>query len=257
MTTAAPSLFSDSISAQREQYAEQNIRSLVDLMYDGFYMLILLNNRKVPTGAESFSTQVQKFLTDFERMAQKHHFSSDDIFDAKYAFCAAVDETILSSRTDIRDTWERRPLQLTLFGDQLAGEHFFDKLEIARNGGANRLNALEVFHMCLLCGFKGKYLLEGPEKLKYLTAQLGDQINHIKGKLPAFSPSGEPPDHIANTLKREAPVWVLGSVLALFGLVAYIGLNSYAQHASRKALQPYNNIVQLAPRAPTLVITLP
>ncbi|MCK7513687.1 MAG: DotU family type IV/VI secretion system protein [Desulfobacterales bacterium] len=71
---------------------------------------------------------------------------------------------------------------MLLFGDQLAGEHFFDKLETARNGGANRINALEVFHLCLLIGFKGRYLLEGPEKLKYLTQQLGEQIAHIKGK---------------------------------------------------------------------------
>lgn len=256
MTTAAPSLFSDSPVTQH-QTAEQNTRSLVDLMYDGFYMLIQLKQRKVPTDADIFARQVQKFLTDFEHLAQKNHFGSDDIFDSKYAFCAAVDETILSSRMDIRDTWERHPLQLTLFGDQLAGEHFFDKLETARNGGMNRINALEVFQMCLLLGFKGKYLLEGPEKLKYLSAQLGDQINHIKGRLPAFAPRGEPPDRIANLIKREVPVWVLSSVLALFGLFAYIGLDWYARHAAHKALAPYDNIVQLAPRAPTLVITLP
>jgi type VI secretion system protein ImpK len=257
MTAAAPSLFSESAATLREQYAEQNVRSLVDLLYDGFYMLILLHNRKIPTDADAFATHVQKFLGDFERVAKKHSFSSEDIFDAKYAFCAAVDETILSSRMDIRDTWERRPLQLALFGDQLAGEHFFDKLEVARNGGANRLNALEVFHMCLLLGFKGKYLLEGPEKLKYLTSQLGEQIAHIKGKPSPFAPTWEPPDQIANALKREIPVWVMASVLALFGLFAYLGLNWYAERTTYKAMQPYNEIVQLAPRAPTLVITLP
>jgi type VI secretion system protein ImpK len=257
MTSSAPSLFSDSLAAQREQYAEHNVRTLVDLMYDGFYMLILLHNRMTPTDAETFTANIQKFLTDFERMAQKHHFSTEDIFDAKYAFCATVDETVLSSRMDIRDVWERHPLQLTLFGDHLAGEHFFDKLEAARNGGAHRINALEVFHMCLLLGFKGKYLLEGPEKLKYLTAQLGDQISHIKGKPPTFAPRGEPPDQIANILKREVPVWVLTSVLALLGLTAYLGLDWYGRHATDKALQPYHNIVQLAPQAPTLIITLP
>lgn len=256
MTTAAPSLFPDTPSAP-QAVAERSARSLVDLMYDGFYMLMLLKNRKTPSDAETFTNQVRKFLTDFESAAQKNHFGSDDIFDAKYAFCATVDETILSSRMDIRDMWERCPLQLALFGDQLAGEHFFVKLETARNGGAARVNGLEVFHMCLLLGFKGKYLLEGPEKLKYLTAQLGDQINHIKGKPAAFSPRGERPDQIANLIKREIPIWVLGSVLALFGLFAYLGLNGYGQHAARKTLDPYHHIVQLAPRAPTLVITLP
>ncbi|WP_323003737.1 type IVB secretion system protein IcmH/DotU [Denitromonas sp.] len=252
-----PTLFADATPAPRPQSAESSTRTLVDLLYDGFYMLILLRNQTAPGDADTFTTQIQKFLAAFERTAAKHRFNADDIFDAKYAFCAAVDEIILSSRSAIRDTWERRPLQLALFGDQLAGEHFFDKLEHARNGGAKRLNALEVFHMCLLLGFKGKYLLEGPEKLKYLTAQLGEQIAHIKGKPAAFAPHGAPPDQIAHTLKREVPVWVITSVLSLAGLVAYIGLNSYAAHATDRALAPFQDIVQLAPRAPTLTITLP
>jgi type VI secretion system protein ImpK len=252
-----PTLFGDAVPAQRPAIIESSTRTLVDLLYDGFYMLILLRNQTAPSDADTFTTQVQKFLAGFERTAKKHHFNTEDIFDAKYAFCATVDETILSSRSAIRDTWERRPLQLALFGDQLAGEHFFDKLETARNGGASRLNALEVFHMCLLLGFKGKYLLEGPEKLKYLTAQVGEQIAHLKGKAANFAPRAMAPDQISHALKREVPVWVIGSVLSLFGLLAYLALNGYAERAAHETLAPFQNIVQLAPRAPTLTITLP
>ncbi|MBT0963778.1 type IVB secretion system protein IcmH/DotU [Denitromonas iodatirespirans] len=251
-----PTLFADT-PAPRKSAPETNARSLVDLLYDGFYMLILLRNQTAPSDADTFTTQIQKFLDHFERTAKKHHFNSEDVFDAKYAFCAAVDETILSSRSTIRDAWERRPLQLALFGDQLAGEHFFDKLETARNGGAGRLNALEVFHMCLLLGFKGKYLLEGPEKLKYLTAQLGEHIAHLKGKAATFAPRAMPPDQVVHVLKREIPVWALASVLSLFGLLAFIGLNHYAETTVDATLAPFQEIVQLAPRAPTLTITLP
>lgn len=251
-----PTLFADT-PTPRKIASEVNARSLVDLLYDGFYMLILLRNQTAPSDADTFITQIQKFLDHFERTAKKHHFNTEDIFDAKYAFCAAVDETILSSRSAVRDAWERRPLQLALFGDQLAGEHFFDKLETARNGGAGRLNALEVFHICLLLGFKGKYLLEGPEKLKYLTAQLGEHIAHLKGKSATFAPHAMPPDQVVHVLKREVPVWVLASVLSLFGLLAFIGLNRYAETGVDAALAPFQEIVQLAPRAPTLTITLP
>ncbi|MEW5787875.1 MAG: type IVB secretion system protein IcmH/DotU [Pseudomonadota bacterium] len=252
-----PSLFADLPPPAPDQPAEHNTRSLVDLLYDGFFMLTLLHNRKMPNDAEAFMGSVRKFLDEFDGVARKHHFNADDIHDAKYAFCAAVDETVLASRMDIRDAWERRPLQLALFGDQLAGEHFFDRLETARNGGASRINALEVFHMCLLLGFKGRYLLESPEKLKYLTAQLGEQIAHIKGKPPAFAPRGDPPDRIMNALKKEVPLWVMASVLALLGLVAYLGLDWYARGSTREALAPFHDIVQLAPQAPFLDITLP
>jgi len=256
--TTAPSLFSVAPSTRPDDSAtERPAKSLVDLLYDGFYMLILLNNRSVPKDPDEFSGNIQKFLDQFERAAKKNNFNAEDIFDAKYAFCAAIDESVLSSKMNIRDVWERRPLQLVLFGDQLAGEHFFDKLEVARNGGASRINALEVFHMCLLIGFKGRYLLEGPEKLKYLTLQLGEQIAHIKGKAATFAPNWAAPDTISNAIKRDIPFWVITSVLALFGLVAYIGLDWHAGSTVQHTLSPFKNIVQLAPRAPTLTITLP
>lgn len=256
--TTAPSLFSVAQSTRPEESAtDRPAKSLVDLLYDGFYMLILLSNRSTPNDPEEFSNNIQKFLDHFERAAKKNNFNANDIFDAKYAFCAAIDEAILSSKMNIRETWERRPLQLVLFGDQLAGEHFFDKLDAARNGGASRINALEAFHMCLLIGFKGRYILEGPERLKYLTMQLGEQIAHIKGKAAAFSPSWAAPDVISNAIKRDIPLWVLASVLALFGLIAYIGLDWHASSTVQHTLSPFKNIVQLTPRAPTLSITLP
>lgn len=258
MTSNAPSLFANTPSPTNgEHLANQPANSLVDLLYDGFYLLILLHNRSTPSDAAEFSSRIQNFLANFEKAAKKGNFSSEDIFDAKYALCASIDESILSSNMNIRETWERRPLQLVLFGDHLAGEHFFDKLETARNGGANRINALEVFHMCLLAGFKGKFLLEGPEKLKYLTSQLGEQIAHIKGKPTHFAPHWAAPDAISNALKREIPMWVIGSVVALLGLNAYVVLNWHAQKTIEQTLSPYHSIVQLAPRAPTLTITLP
>lgn len=256
--TTAPSLFSIAPNNRPEESnADRPARTLVDLLYDGFYMLILLSQRSVPRDPDEFSGNIQKFLDQFERSAKKNNFAAEDIYDAKYAFCAAIDEAVLSSQMNIRDSWERRPLQLVLFGDQLAGEHFFDKLEAARNAGANRINALEVFHMCLLMGFKGRYLLEGPERLKYLTQQLGEQIAHIKGKGAAFAPHWAAPDSIANAIKRDIPLWVLIAVLALFGLLAYIGLDWHAGSTVQQTLSPFRNIVQLAPRAPTLTITLP
>ncbi|MCK7513686.1 MAG: hypothetical protein MZV70_63210 [Desulfobacterales bacterium] len=50
---------------------------------------------------------------------------------------------------------------------------------------------------------------------------------------------------------------MIASVLALFGLLAYIELDWHAGSTVEKTLSPFKNIVQLAPRAPTLTITLP
>jgi type VI secretion system protein ImpK len=181
----APSLFGGSTPAATPAPMTEpsyQVRSLLDLLYDGFFMLFLLKNGREPADAHEFSQRIQQFLGDFERGAKKLNASAEDVYASKFAFCAAIDESVLSSTFKIRTEWERRPLQLVLFGEQLAGEKFFQYLEECRAQGAARLQSLEVFHMCLLLGFQGKYLLEGPEKLAYLTARIGDEIAHMKGK---------------------------------------------------------------------------
>lgn len=231
--------------------------SLVDLLYNGFHMLMLLRQGCMPADESRFSGTLHNQLEAFEQQARKLGFGGDDIHDAKYAFCAVVDEFILSFPNQIREAWERRPLQLVLFGEQLAGEHFFAKLEQARNEGARRLAVLEVFHMCLLIGFKGRYVLEGSERLKYLITQLGDQITHLKGKPSGFAPNWAPPDKITHAIRHDAPAWTVLSVLALCGLAAYAALLWHGRDAVASTLSPYVGLVQMPATPPSLTVTLP
>jgi type VI secretion system protein ImpK len=46
-------------------------------------------------------------------------------------------------------------------------------------------------------------------------------------------------------------------VLALVGLVSYLGLEWQARSQVRETLAGFTDIVQLAPRPPTLTLTLP
>lgn len=231
--------------------------SLVDLLYDGLYMVFLLRNGKTPGCRSDFSAQVQNFLDEFEREAKLQRFDPEDIHDAKYAFSALIDETVLSSAISIRAEWARQPLQLTLFGDQLAGEHFFERLEHARNGAGRRLAALEVFYMCLLLGFKGKYLLEGSEKLNYLSAQLGDQITHIKARHTSFAPHWRAPDNIVHTLRRKLPMWALLSTVIVAGSSGYLALKTYADKINARELAPYQSLISYSRKAPHITVTLP
>lgn len=231
--------------------------SLVDLLYDGFYLLFMLRNDNLPESGEGFADAVRQYLEEFDRNARKLDKNSDDIYDVKYAFCAAIDETVLNKAPALRDYWELRPLQLQLFGEQLAGEHFFVRLENLRAQGAPRLEALEVFHLCLLLGFKGKYALEGSEKLSYITARVGDEIANMKGRHAGFAPHWQPPDSITHTLKREVPLWVVASVCALVAVVAVTGLDYSLSNTTRSATNQYNDIVQAPPKAAHLTITLP
>ncbi len=232
-------------------------RTLADLMSDGFYLLLLVKRGQLPSDGEAFVQSVQQFLDRVERGAMKMGIASEDVYAAKYAFCAAMDEAILTQPSPLRDTWELQPLQLRLFGDHLAGENFFERLEELRAQGAPRLPSLEVYHYCLLLGFEGKYRLEGPEKLGYLTARLGDEIVYLKGKRTGFAPHWPPPDSVKHTLRRVVPLWLPAVLVAGFGLLGYLGLNAWFGHQTEQTLAAYNNVVQMPERTAHVTITLP
>ncbi|MBD3828513.1 MULTISPECIES: type IVB secretion system protein IcmH/DotU [Stenotrophomonas] len=234
-----------------------NPQSLQDLMADGFYLLLLLKRGQLPSDAEAFVQTVQKFLDGVERNANRMGIASEDVYAAKYAFCAAVDEAILSQPSALHEIWERNPLQLRLFGEHLAGEHFFDRLEELRRQGAPRLPSLEVYHFCLLMGFEGKYRLEGTEKLGYLTARLGDEIVYLKGKRHGFAPHALPPDHIRHSLRRVVPLWLPAALVAGFGVIGFFGLRFYLGHETQQRMAAYNDVVQMPQRTAHITITLP
>jgi type VI secretion system protein ImpK len=258
-TPAAPSLFSSTPLSvpPASTTAAQTEHSLLDLMYDGFYLLFLLKNKSLPQDEAHFVVQIKKFLGDFEKGAKRLDATADEIFDAKYAFCAAVDEMLLRSSGKIRESWERHPLQLIMFGEQLAGENFFNKLDALRSQGKARVQVLEVFHMCLLLGFQGKYLLEGPEKLAYLTARLGEEIAAMRGQRRSFAPHWELPDRVAHTLKRDLPVWVMASAFALLALVGFLIVSWSLGTYTSDTLGRYGGVVKLAPKVANITITLP
>jgi type VI secretion system protein ImpK len=237
--------------------SSREARSLMDLMYDGFYLLFLLKAKQGPSDAESFRAHIKEFLISVERGANKLGSSAEDVHLCKYAFCATVDEVILMSQFSVRDSWQRQPLQLQFFGEQLAGEQFFVKLEALRREGAARIQILEVFHMCLLLGFQGKYILEGSEKLSYLTARLGDEIAHLKGSRAAFAPHWAAPDRVVNKLKNDVPLWVIASVFGLLGVLAFTGMRWQLDRSTRQDLVAYQEVIKLAPQAANVTITLP
>ena len=231
--------------------------SLVDMMYEGFYAIFLLKNGSGPQDKAAFTDHITQFLDDVDRNAKAAGIHADDTMAAKYAFCAAVDEIILRSQFDIRGEWETRPLQLRIFGDQLAGEHFFERLEDLRARGSAHLQALEVFHMCLLLGFQGRYALDGEDKLNYLSARLGDEIARMRGKNRGFAPHAERPDQVANKLRSDLSLWVLAAVFSVAGLGAYLGFRGALAHDTAATLASYNDLIKLPPRAANVTITLP
>ena len=196
--------------------------SLKEMMEDGVYLLFLLRNGNPPATQVEFNKRVDGFLATFEKNARNFGNTPEAIHDAKYAFCALMDEIVLSSDFAIRDDWERAPLQLRLFGEHLAGEGFFDKLETLRLNPDKNVQTLEVFHTCLILGFQGRYLLEGTEKLSYLIARLSQEIAHARGGIPEFAPHWKLPFRFNDYVRHELPLWLYFALLSGVAVVIFL-----------------------------------
>ncbi|MFW2018586.1 type IVB secretion system protein IcmH/DotU [Acinetobacter ursingii] len=264
--TGAPSLFDDGkigggLTPPVQSQSKGQTINLVDLLNDGFYIVFLIRNQYVPSDTNEFRTKILDLLNRFEQQAKKLHFSADDIHDAKYAFCALLDETIVTqpdpSYFNLQNAWLISPLQLSLFGSQLAGYRFFEILEQLRSRGKDRLSALEVFHYCLLLGFQGKYRIESIENLNHLVARVGDEIDYLKGKKAAFSPFAAIPDQIKHMIHGELPFFWILIFLLLFALLSFAGLRYMLSNQSSHALAPYQNVISAPAEEAHITIYLP
>lgn len=196
--------------------------TLKDLMEDGIHLLFLLRSGTPPHSAAEFNHRVDVFLAQFERHAANFGKAANAIQDCKYAFCALLDEIILNSGFEIRDEWERNPLQLRLFGEHLAGEGFFGRLEALRLEPQKHIETLDVFYTCLILGFQGKYLLDGEEKLGYLTVRLGQEITTIRGGKPEFAPHWKAGFRFQDFVRHDLPLWVFYALLALASVLVFL-----------------------------------
>ena len=195
--------------------------TLREMLEDGVYLLFLLKEGHPPGSAAEFNAKLDQFLSQFERHARNFGKAPEAISQSKFAFCSLMDEIILSSSFGLRDEWERMPLQLRLFGEHLAGEHFFTRLEALRLDPHKNLELLEVYYTCLLLGFRGKYLLEGQEKLDYLKQKLGQEIQQARGGKAEFAPNWRLPQRFQAYMRHELPMWLYFALLAAVGIGIY------------------------------------
>ena len=176
-------------------------------------------NRQAVTNGESFRAEMKKHLRVAEQKARQRGYSAEDVKQVIFALVAFLDESVLSSRNPAFSDWPRLPLQAEMFGHQLAGEIFFQELQKALNRpDTNEVSdLLEVYGLCMLLGFKGRYAAGGAGDLRSIMAAVQEKIRRIRGTSTVLSPRGMiPADAVRLT---QSDPWVrkllIGSLVAV------------------------------------------
>jgi len=147
-------------------------------------------NRQAVSEAEAFRYQIREALKMADNEARKRGYNGEDIQLAIFAVVAFLDESILNLRNPVFADWPRRPLQEEMFGHHVAGEIFFQNLQkiVARDDSQETADLLEVYYLCMLLGFAGKYSIHGRGDLQAIMNSTGAKIRRIRQLSPDLSP---------------------------------------------------------------------
>jgi len=170
--------------------------------------LILRLKAGIVKPSNDLRPKVAALLMDFEKRAERYRFNHKIVQVSKFALASFVDETILTNNFQMKEEWEKNPLQLEYFGEQLAGNKFFDKLLSMIKQIEQTADAVEIYYYCMLLGFKGKYAVYEQEKLLATMQQTANALVKV-GKI---RPTELSPHWLANDQpkppeKRGMPVW--------------------------------------------------
>ncbi len=207
--------------------------------------------QQASANSQDFRTSIRAALKAAMEQAKSMGYSSETNQLAFFAVVAFLDESVLKMQNPAFADWAQRPLQEEMFGHNRAGEVFFDHLHtlLVRQDSAETADSLEVFCLCMLLGFKGKYALSASisslsgqsnpgasrptGEIQALVRQGRDKIDRIRG-VTGFLPRVALPE-----VKQAAAVdrWSRGLgiaavVLFILSILAYggflIALNSGA-----------------------------
>ena len=181
--------------------------------------LVLRVKAGIVTPAPELRPKVETMFDDFERRAERYRFNHKIVSVSKFGLAAFVDEAVLTANFPLRHEWEKNPLQLKYFGEQLAGNKFFDKLDSMLPQIEVTQDAVEIYYYCMLLGFKGRYAVYEQEKLLATMQNTANQLVKIgKIKPVELSPNWLANDQPKPPEKKGMPIW------AKIGTLAFIGL---------------------------------
>ena len=190
--------------------------------------LILRLKAGIVQPSNDLRPKIVSMLDDFEKRADRYRFNPKVVQVAKFGLAAFVDETVLTNNFPLRDQWERNPLQLEYFGEQLAGEKFFDKLEAMLGQIDVTQDAVEIYYVCMLLGFKGKYAVYEKDKLLAIMQKTANALVKIGKIRPVeLSPHWLVSDQPAPPAERKMPTWAKVTAFGGLGLAVIIYLTMF------------------------------
>jgi len=165
----------------------------------------LRSGRQAVTDAEQFRLQMRHAVKAAEEEAARRGYSAEETRMALFAVVAYLDESVLNLQHPAFAHWPRMPMQEEYFGRHVAGEVVFQNIQrlLGAPDAHNVADMLEVYQLCLLLGYRGRYGLGGQGELRSLMSAVADKIRRIRGASAYLSPAWALPQEAARALGAD------------------------------------------------------
>lgn len=192
-------------------------------------------NQQSAANSQDFRASIRAALKAAMEQAKSLGYSSEINQLAFFAVVSLLDESVLKLQSPAFADWAQRPMQEEMFGHNRAGEVFFDNLRtlLMRQDSQETADAIEVYCLCMLLGYRGKYALvasigyvqgQGAGGARYggeiqtLIRQSREKIDRIRGAVTFL------PDAPAPQVKKTAAVdrWSRGLGIAALVLLVLV-----------------------------------
>jgi type VI secretion system protein ImpK len=225
--------------AQAEDASVRKLDRLA-LLYEGILTVIgrVHTGRQRLQDPEDFRSRMKQALADVASTAARRGYAVQDVQEGTFAVVAFLDEAIMTAPDSGANGWVGKSLSEELFDHRSAGELFFKRLDSLR---ANRdsqdlAEILEVYYLCMLLGYEGKFAGGSKSELLQIMANLRERLERIIGRDPEFSPDRVLPEEptptkeVVDPLNLQIRLFALAAFL--FALLCYVGFSLQLRNQS-------------------------
>jgi type VI secretion system protein ImpK len=198
------------------------------LLFEGIFAAIcrVHSRRQIVQEPDSFRARMKQALAEIAATAARRGYRQDDVHETTFAVVAFLDEAMLSA-SGANEKWIGKTLGQELYRERSAGETFFKRLDALRAmpDSEDLAEVLEVYYLCLLLGYEGKYGGGSKGELLQIMVNVRERIERILGNSPDLSPDKMLPDEpppplmVTDPIHRQLHIFALAAFL--FALLCY------------------------------------
>ncbi len=184
-------------------------------------------------------------IKEFETKARGLGSGSETTYAARYALCALIDETVLSTPWGSQSAWTTESLLGTLHNETKGGAKFFQILERMSESPAHNIDLLEFLYLCLSLGFQGKFAVmdRGAAQLEEITHNLYRTIRNQRGEGEReLSPHWRGIADRRPAVARYIPLWVVPVAVCAVAVALYLGFSYSINRASDDVFAKLNTL---------------